>query len=156
VFPDAELFAIIEAERERQNTTLQLIASENFASRAVLAATGSVLTNKYSEGYPGKRYYGGIGEGQRSFRSALRAVADALTAHGFAAHAEARGQSLALVKEACPFFDAALQHPVICAVDRGMVKGMLNALYGRSTGPAESSSRAMGDETCATRLPVGV
>jgi glycine hydroxymethyltransferase len=59
VLPDAELFAIIEAERERQNTTLQLIASENFASRAVLAATGSVLTNKYSEGYPGKRYYGG-------------------------------------------------------------------------------------------------
>ena len=97
-----------------------------------------------------------IGEGQRSFRSALRAVADALTAHGFAAHAEARGQSLALVKEACPFFDAALQHPVICAVDRGMVKGMLNALYGRSTGPAESSSRAMGDETCSTCLPAGV
>ncbi len=59
MLPDAELFAIIEAERERQNTTLQLIASENFASRAVLAATGSVLTNKYSEGYPGKRYYGG-------------------------------------------------------------------------------------------------
>jgi glycine hydroxymethyltransferase len=59
VFADTELFAIIEAERERQNTTLQLIASENFASRAVLAATGSVLTNKYSEGYPGKRYYGG-------------------------------------------------------------------------------------------------
>jgi glycine hydroxymethyltransferase len=59
VFPDTELFSIIEAERERQNTTLQLIASENFASRAVLAATGSVLTNKYSEGYPGKRYYGG-------------------------------------------------------------------------------------------------
>ena len=59
MFPDAELFSIIEAERERQNTTLQLIASENFASRAVLAATGSVLTNKYSEGYPGKRYYGG-------------------------------------------------------------------------------------------------
>ncbi len=40
-------------------TTLQLIASENFASEAVMAATGSVLTNKYSEGYPGKRYYGG-------------------------------------------------------------------------------------------------
>ena len=59
MLPDAELFAIIEAETERQNTTLQLIASENFASRAVLAATGSVLTNKYSEGYPGKRYYGG-------------------------------------------------------------------------------------------------
>jgi len=56
---DRELFSIIEAERERQNTTLQLIASENFASRAVMEATGSVLTNKYSEGYPGRRYYGG-------------------------------------------------------------------------------------------------
>ena len=56
---DDELFAIIDRERERQNTTLQLIASENFTSRAVMEATGSVLTNKYSEGYPGKRYYGG-------------------------------------------------------------------------------------------------
>jgi glycine hydroxymethyltransferase len=56
---DAELFAIIRREEERQNTTLQLIASENFASREVMAATGSPLTNKYSEGYPGKRYYGG-------------------------------------------------------------------------------------------------
>jgi glycine hydroxymethyltransferase len=59
VHADDELFAIIEEEKERQNTTLQLIASENFTSRAVMAATGSVLTNKYSEGYPGKRYYGG-------------------------------------------------------------------------------------------------
>src|SRR3954464_5685175 len=56
---DTELFAIVERELERQNTTIQLIASENFASPAVLAASGSVLTNKYSEGYPGKRYYGG-------------------------------------------------------------------------------------------------
>src|SRR3954466_4485111 len=56
---DTELFAIVDRELERQNTTIQLIASENFASPAVLAATGSVLTNKYSEGYPGKRYYGG-------------------------------------------------------------------------------------------------
>ncbi|HYA45115.1 MAG TPA: serine hydroxymethyltransferase, partial [Acidimicrobiales bacterium] len=56
---DGELFSIIEAEQERQNTTLQLTASENFVSREVLAAAGSVLTNKYSEGYPGKRYYGG-------------------------------------------------------------------------------------------------
>jgi glycine hydroxymethyltransferase len=53
------VFGILDRELERQNTTLQLIASENFASRAVMAATGSVLTNKYSEGYPGKRYYGG-------------------------------------------------------------------------------------------------
>jgi glycine hydroxymethyltransferase len=56
---DTELFSMLDRELERQNTTLQLIASENFASRAVMAATGSVLTNKYSEGYPGKRYYGG-------------------------------------------------------------------------------------------------
>ena len=59
VSDDRELFDILDRELERQNTTLQLIASENFASRAVLAATGSVLTNKYSEGYPSKRYYGG-------------------------------------------------------------------------------------------------
>jgi glycine hydroxymethyltransferase len=56
---DTQLFEIIGREVERQNTTLQLIASENFVSREVLEATGSVLTNKYSEGYPGKRYYGG-------------------------------------------------------------------------------------------------
>src|SRR5947209_13415077 len=56
---DDELFAILDREVERQNTTLQLIASENLVSEAVLRATGSVLTNKYSEGYPGKRYYGG-------------------------------------------------------------------------------------------------
>src|ERR671911_988872 len=57
--PDDELFGLIDREVERQNTTLQLIASENFTSPAVLRATGSVLTNKYSEGYPSKRYYGG-------------------------------------------------------------------------------------------------
>jgi glycine hydroxymethyltransferase len=56
---DNEVFELIDRERDRQNSTLQLIASENFTSPAVLEATGSVLTNKYSEGYPGKRYYGG-------------------------------------------------------------------------------------------------
>ncbi len=56
---DPEVATIINRELERQNTTVQLIASENFTSRAVLEAQGSVLTNKYSEGYPGKRYYGG-------------------------------------------------------------------------------------------------
>jgi glycine hydroxymethyltransferase len=56
---DDELFGYVADERVRQNTTLQLIASENFASPAVLEASGSVLTNKYAEGYPGKRYYGG-------------------------------------------------------------------------------------------------
>ena len=57
--PDTEVFALLEEERIRQTTGLQLIASENFTSPAVMKATGSILTNKYSEGYPGKRYYGG-------------------------------------------------------------------------------------------------
>ncbi|MEP1124883.1 MAG: serine hydroxymethyltransferase [Ilumatobacter sp.] len=57
--PDTEVENLIAREVERQTTGLQLIASENFTSPAVMAATGSVLTNKYSEGYPGKRYYGG-------------------------------------------------------------------------------------------------
>jgi glycine hydroxymethyltransferase len=56
---DPVIADVIRRETERQNTTLQLIASENFTSPAVLAAQGSVLTNKYSEGYPAKRYYGG-------------------------------------------------------------------------------------------------
>ncbi len=56
---DPEVFAAIEDERARQNDGLELIASENFVSRAVLEAAGSVLTNKYAEGYPGRRYYGG-------------------------------------------------------------------------------------------------
>ena len=57
--PDTEIEQLLAAELDRQQTGLQLIASENFASPAVMAATGTVLTNKYSEGYPKKRYYGG-------------------------------------------------------------------------------------------------
>ncbi len=56
---DAAIFEQLENETDRQNFNLELIASENFASRAVMEASGSVLTNKYAEGYPGKRYYGG-------------------------------------------------------------------------------------------------
>jgi glycine hydroxymethyltransferase len=56
---DPELFALVDREAERQRDGLELIASENFTSAAVRAATGTVLTNKYAEGYPGKRYYGG-------------------------------------------------------------------------------------------------
>ncbi|MEC8486850.1 MAG: serine hydroxymethyltransferase, partial [Actinomycetota bacterium] len=57
--PDHEVEALLEAEFDRQQTGLQLIASENFTSPAVMKAVGSILTNKYAEGYPGKRYYGG-------------------------------------------------------------------------------------------------
>ena len=86
---------------------------------------------------------------QRSFRSALHAVADALTAHGFAAHADKQGDQLRIVAEHCPFGDSAIEHPVICAVDRGLVKGMLSSLYG-DTSPATESTVARGSETCVT------
>src|SRR5438309_9666488 len=56
---DPEIYAAIENERRRQVEKIELIASENYTSAAVMEATGSVLTNKYAEGYPGRRYYGG-------------------------------------------------------------------------------------------------
>lgn len=56
---DPDLWAAIAKEEERQEHNLELIASENFVSEAVMAAQGSILTNKYAEGYPGHRYYGG-------------------------------------------------------------------------------------------------
>jgi predicted ArsR family transcriptional regulator len=93
----------------------------------------------------------GTGAVHKSFRAALHAVADALTAHGFAAHAERHGDSLRIVSEHCPFGGAAIEHPVICAVDRGLVRGMLGALYGESDA-ATSSSRAMGDDACITSI----
>lgn len=56
---DPEIAAAITAEFDRQNSHIELIASENWVSPAVMSAMGSILTNKYAEGYPGKRYYGG-------------------------------------------------------------------------------------------------
>src|SRR5881398_3080779 len=56
---DPEVFAAVQGERRRQQFGLEMIASENYTSAAVMAAQGSCLTNKYAEGYPGKRYYGG-------------------------------------------------------------------------------------------------
>ncbi|MDE3087116.1 MAG: helix-turn-helix domain-containing protein, partial [Acidobacteriota bacterium] len=90
------------------------------------------------------------GEGQRSVRAAMHAIAEALTAHGFAAHAEERGASTAVVADHCPFGEAAATHPVICAVDRGMVRGLLSGLCGGEvTVPVVLSSRARGDDACA-------
>lgn len=90
------------------------------------------------------------GDQGRSRESAMHAVADAFTAHGFAAHAEARGDgSLAIINEHCPFGEAASANPVICAVDRGLVRGMLAGLYGDAD-PATESSRALGDDSCVT------
>ena len=92
---------------------------------------------------------GDTADTQRSFRAALHVVADALTAHGFAAHAEKHNGKLRIVSEHCPFGDAAIEHPVICAVDRGMVKGMLQALYGEAS-PETESSLPQGDQVCIT------
>lgn len=90
------------------------------------------------------------GEGQRSVRAAMHAIAEALTAHGFAAHAEDHDGATAVVADHCPFGDAALTHPVLCAVDRGMVKGLLAGLCGRpAMAPVVLSSKARGDDTCA-------
>ncbi len=87
----------------------------------------------------------------KSFRAALHVVADALSAHGFAAHAEKEGTKLRIVTDHCPFGDAAVEHPVICAVDRGMVKGMLGTLYGE-TNVDLTSSRPGGDANCVTAV----
>ena len=92
-----------------------------------------------------------IASGQRSLRTAMQAVADALTAHGFAAHADQRNNQLRIVNNHCPFGDVAIEHPVICAVDRGMVKGMLGALYG-DTSPELQASIPQGDTFCATTV----
>jgi predicted ArsR family transcriptional regulator len=91
-------------------------------------------------------------EGHRSVKAAVASVADALTAHGFAAHSEARGNMLTLVSEHCPFGEAAQRWPhILCAVDTGMVKGMLEGLYGE-TQPQLTESRPDGGDHCVTRV----
>lgn len=92
-----------------------------------------------------------LATGQRSLRSAMQSVADALTAHGFAAHTEKRNNQLRIVNNHCPFGDVAIEHPVICAVDRGMVKGMLKALYGDAD-VSTTESLPQGDTFCATAV----
>ena len=88
-------------------------------------------------------------EGHRSVKAAVASVADALTAHGFAAHTDSRNNELRIINNHCPFGEVAMEHPVICAVDRGMVKGMLSALYGE-TEPAITTSLPRGDDMCVT------
>jgi predicted ArsR family transcriptional regulator len=88
---------------------------------------------------------------QKSVRTALHAVADALSAHGFAAHAEREGDTLHLVAEHCPFGETAVANPVMCAIDRGMVRGMLGSLYGETSVDLQSS-RSQGDDRCVTSV----
>ncbi len=94
--------------------------------------------------------------GRRSLRSALQSVADALTAHGFAAHTDGRNGQLRIINDHCPFGDVATEHPVICAVDRGIVKGMLAALVDdggdTSVEVVSESSVARGDTVCSTSV----
>ncbi|WP_334142131.1 helix-turn-helix transcriptional regulator [Rhabdothermincola sp.] len=93
----------------------------------------------------------GDADHQRSFQAAMHAVADALTAHGFAAHAEKRNHELRIVSEHCPFGEAVRENPVICAVDRGLVKGMLAELYGDATAELDTTI-ALGDDVCVTTV----
>jgi predicted ArsR family transcriptional regulator len=125
------------------------------ALAALPASTAEAMAEEVGMEY-GRAMAAGLGgtdpvAGQRSLRSALHAVADALTAHGFAAHTESRNNQLRIVNNHCPFGDVAIEHPVICAVDRGMVKGMLTAIYG-DTEPSTEASLPQGDTFCATTV----
>lgn len=95
----------------------------------------------------------GRAELQQSFQTALHTVADALSSHGFAAHAQQNGAELRIVSSHCPFGDVAIEHPVICAVDRGMVQGLLGALYGQ-TEVSLVASVAHGDDECVTDVQI--
>ena len=91
---DPDLHAILEREIHREESTLELIASENFTSQAVMEMAGGVMTNKYAEGYPGKRYYGGcdfVDEAEDLSRDRLREL--------FGTFNKPSNQDLLLLKE---------------------------------------------------------
>ncbi len=88
----------------------------------------------------------------RSIRSAVAAVAEALTSHGFSARTEGGPAGLRIVADNCPFGQAAVEHPVLCAIEQGLVKGMLSALSGGDATPHSQESIAKGDPICATRV----
>lgn len=90
----------------------------------------------------------GVADSQRSVRGAMSTIAAALTAHGFAARAEVHGGAHSVVADSCPFGEAASHHPVLCAVDRGLVLGMLEGLGAAAPAPVTLSSRARGDDAC--------
>ena len=93
----------------------------------------------------------GSQESGRSVRTAMVAIAEVLTAHGFAAHAEVGDASTSVISTSCPFGQAAAHHPVLCAVDRGMVQGLLVGMGAEiGTTHVELTSRARGDASCRT------
>ena len=86
-------------------------------------------------------------DSNRSVKTAMSSIAGLLTAHGFAARAEEHDSEQSVVSENCPFGAAATHHPVLCAVDRGLIAGMLEGLGAERTS-VTLTSRARGDETC--------
>ena len=135
----------------RRDDLLVILLQEALQMLGPEAAEG--MAERVGEAY-GRQLAGQMspGDGQRSLRTAMHAIADTLTAHGFAAHAEDQGTATAVVADNCPFGDAAAQYPVLCAVDRGMVKGLLAGLCGDDPGAVPvvlSSSRARGDDACS-------
>lgn len=103
----------------------------------------------------GRRMAAAMGEVtdvHRSVRTTVQAVADALSAHGFAAHADEHDHQLRIISEHCPFGDAAIEHPVICAVDRGMVRGMLETLHDGDATAVQEATRATGATACVTAI----
>lgn len=136
----------------RRDDLLVLLLQEALQLLGPVAA--EVMAERVGEEY-GRTLAGQMspGDSQRSLRTAMHAIADTLTAHGFAARAEDHGSTTTVVADNCPFGNAASQYPVLCAVDRGMVKGLLAGLCGEDAGGAVpvvlSSSRARGDDACA-------
>lgn len=89
----------------------------------------------------------GVHESARSVKTAMASIAGLLTAHGFDARAELGGNTLSVVSDNCPFGSAAQHHPVLCAMDRGLIAGMLEGLGAERTS-VTLTSRAMGDDAC--------
>lgn len=119
--------------------SLELLGPEQ--AEAMALEVGQAYGTRLAAEQPGS-------DTHRSARSAMSAVAAALTAHGFAARTEVHDGAPSVVAEACPFGEAAAHHPVLCAVDRGLVVGMLEGLGVSIPAPVQLSSRARGDDAC--------
>ena len=138
----------------RRNDLLVLLLREALQLLGPVAA--EAMAERVGEEY-GRSLAGQMspGEGARSRRTAMHAIADTLTAHGFAAHAEDEDGSTSVVADNCPFGSAASQYPVLCAVDRGMISGLLAGLCGEDADhgvPVVLSSRARGDDQCVASV----
>mgnify|MGYP000112828230 CR=1 FL=1 len=107
---DSQIFDLIAAERNRQMHGIELIASENFVSDQVMEAMGSVLTNKYAEGYPGARYYGGCEVVDKVESLAIERICRLYGAEYANVQARAASKSTALCKKDSPFLSFSTIH----------------------------------------------